>query len=426
MRITAFRLSCEFFDKYAPVSESQCNYLIGQFQFIYTGGRNSFLRKMELIVGQSIMASWPRRLSIRPVKARPIIQSASSGLALRAALGLWAVVLLAAAILKAYDLWQYDKTLLGSRPLAVVVIILEVVLAGCIALDRRIVRARVVGITVFCCFALTAFAKAILGHTSCACFGPIDVNPWYTLALDLTAVASLVLFGSGLPHFTAKRVAILSAIAGLLVVVAFGAVIRGKASRTGRQESAMLKPKEWIGTQLPILGQIDIGNQLGNGNWIVVLVHRDCPMCRRAVVRSMQLTHQFGISLSDWCVAVVEISGRGPDTAGIPTISSDSPILGRVSRDVKWSVTTPVVLWVVDGIVRKHCDSAIASQGKFATSDISHSLPSSQRPFEVHGARCSPCLTTILNSVLHYQRELAYARVFAFRVFRSSGPLCYF
>jgi hypothetical protein len=46
----------------------------------------------------------------------------------------------------------------------------------------------------FTLFAGVSLFKALSGAASCGCFGRMQVNPWYTVALDALAVATLLVF----------------------------------------------------------------------------------------------------------------------------------------------------------------------------------------------------------------------------------------
>ena len=61
-------------------------------------------------------------------------------------LAAWAVVLSAAAVLKAFSLYRYGETLFGWRLLVLGVILLELLVSGGLVLDSKVARARVLGI----------------------------------------------------------------------------------------------------------------------------------------------------------------------------------------------------------------------------------------------------------------------------------------
>jgi hypothetical protein len=98
-----------------------------------------------------------------------------------------AVVLLAAALLKARQAATEPipgTHILSSRPLLIAAVWCEILL-GCWMLagvHRRITRWVV--IACFGAYAAMALALALGGAESCGCFGRVQVNPWYTTALD--------------------------------------------------------------------------------------------------------------------------------------------------------------------------------------------------------------------------------------------------
>lgn len=45
----------------------------------------------------------------------------------------------------------------------------------------------------------------------------------------------------------------------------------------------VLEPETWVGKELPILDNIDIGERLKKGAWLILFYHHDCPDCARAI-----------------------------------------------------------------------------------------------------------------------------------------------
>jgi hypothetical protein len=107
-----------------------------------------------------------------------------------------AVLLLAAAILKSYDLATVTpvaSALLGSRPLTIAWINLEALLSLWLLLGLYPRPTRRAAIALFSLFALFASVKASAGDDSCGCFGRLRTNPWFILAIDVLAVVALLL-----------------------------------------------------------------------------------------------------------------------------------------------------------------------------------------------------------------------------------------
>jgi len=128
-------------------------------------------------------------------------------------------------------------------------------------------------------------------------FGLAEVNPWITLfAVDLPCLAALVVFRvrhgeifewPALPRFAAT-VAV-----GVLVLGVAGPVLAFNEAARVSLRYEVLEPGEWVGKKLPILEQIDIGERLRAGNWLVLLYHYDCPGCAEAIPMYEQMARNL-------------------------------------------------------------------------------------------------------------------------------------
>jgi hypothetical protein len=106
------------------------------------------------------------------------------------------IVFVLASALKLFGMIVHGDALLGSRALLLLVIVAEAGLAIELVFDPHMPRAAFVGLLAFILLASAACVEALAGTTSCACFGPLRINPWYTLAFDLLVCASLLVCGS--------------------------------------------------------------------------------------------------------------------------------------------------------------------------------------------------------------------------------------
>ena len=108
---------------------------------------------------------------------------------------LLAAVLLTAAVLKTYELATgpvLGNELLDSRWLLMAVVEFELffgiwLLSG--FYPRQTWAAAILCFGIFACVPLY---KALAGHASCGCFGPVPINPWYTTAFDAAIVLLLL------------------------------------------------------------------------------------------------------------------------------------------------------------------------------------------------------------------------------------------
>ena len=241
----------------------------------------------------------------------------------------------------------------------------------------------------FTLFSGVTLYQGISGAASCGCFGNVHVNPWITLSLiDLPALIALILFRPSGALLAARlffwRVVrprsggrgesprapeawlatVLRAsrrffrplpfmrcvwVAGLLLIaVGTTTVVLAKNKpETSTSAYEVLEPLTWVDKELPISREIDIGAELSQGNWLVLLYHHDCPDCAKAVPVYEQMARDLAGNEDFLRIALVEMPpyGDGP-------VSKESPcLLGKLSQKKEWFVTTPAVALLKDGKV---------------------------------------------------------------------------
>jgi hypothetical protein len=76
----------------------------------------------------------------------------------------------------------------------VAVIELEIILGLWLLSGWAVRAAWVAGLMFFCSLASVSLYLALTGQRSCGCFGPVEVHPWLTFALDVAAVAALIIW----------------------------------------------------------------------------------------------------------------------------------------------------------------------------------------------------------------------------------------
>jgi len=229
-------------------------------------------------------------------------------------------------------------------------------------LHKRLTWLTAVGCFLF--FSGVTVYKALSGAATCGCFGKVDVNPWYTLILDVSAVAALLIFRPDLSQRTTvrhyrPRLAAATALslascvpAGLAMASYKPATLTAGGEAIGESRFVILEPAKWVGKPFPLLRYIDIGERLSEGKW-VVLLHRDgCPDCAEAKTRyrwaSADLMAERGIG-----VAFVGLP-RSAKAHGRAPVGSDAAVAeGELSADDReWFVTTPAVACLRDGLVQ--------------------------------------------------------------------------
>jgi len=103
-------------------------------------------------------------------------------------------VLLCAAGLKAHALiLEPAVSTAATTPRGLLIALIETEIWLGLALVTGFHRRQttVLALIFFGAVSLAALQRALAGETSCGCFGTLPINPWYTLAFDLCAVASL-------------------------------------------------------------------------------------------------------------------------------------------------------------------------------------------------------------------------------------------
>jgi len=114
------------------------------------------------------------------------------------------------------------------------------------------------------------------------------------------------------------------------------------------QESVtVLEPDRWVGQRFPLQEQIDIGAQLAEGNWIVVLVRHDCSHCREALPSYERWAQALAAAGDPTQIAIIEIPPYS-EKQQFPVCECH---FGRLNATRNWFVETPVELSLQDGIV---------------------------------------------------------------------------
>lgn len=220
--------------------------------------------------------------------------------------------------------------------------------------------ARMVALTCFIAFLGESLHQGLSGQTSCGCFGKVSVNPWLTLGLDSAAIIALVRCGSVSLRSTASappliRVGICVALFAMLGLT--GAWIMARHAPVGITDEGdipndsrlvLLEPTGWVGRRFPLLRHIDMGKQLAEGEWLVLLYHHNCPVCRRAIKEYERFARSGTSQAVVPRVALIEVPTHGDVAPGtLPAGRACS--LGRRSEARDWFVKTPVAIRLKDG-----------------------------------------------------------------------------
>jgi len=212
-------------------------------------------------------------------------------------------------------------------------------------------------------FALISLSKALSGAATCGCFGRVPVNPWYTFALDATAVLALVGWpphGESPSHVRpfARYAAVVAVwlVAGTPVALATWTEPAGTLTDLGEVladgRTVILKPQTWVGQRFALADWIDIGDRLGQGEWVVLLYHRGCPKCEEALAESEKAVSD-SITKSNAChVAWIQMPPYG-DLRDGNSSTNGRLVFGRLNLAKNWFASTPVEIMLSQGVVRR-------------------------------------------------------------------------
>lgn len=271
-------------------------------------------------------------------------------------------VLLVAAALKGYQLatGPTDETCLTtSRWFLIAVVECEVFLGLCLISGLFARPTWLVTLGCFFLFACVSLHKALSVEVSCGCFGSVETNPWYTAGLDVAAVVALLRWRpSGLASMApapARRPSLhYFALGGSWLVIALSsgwgmsrfqpATMTHEGVLLGDSQFVILEPETWAGKRFPLFAHVDIGPQLAEGGWVVLLYHHDCPQCREVLPKYERLAQDC----RNEAVALIEISPfiRHND-AGMTGVA----VHGRLANTRDWFVQTPTEIRLNDGMV---------------------------------------------------------------------------
>ncbi|MDR1924511.1 MAG: hypothetical protein LBQ66_09050 [Planctomycetaceae bacterium] len=224
----------------------------------------------------------------------------------------------------------------------------------------------------FFCFAIfttISFLKWISGEGSCGCFGVISVYPLYTAIFDLIIVALIILcreqidirdilrraIGSRLGFKlnltdSDKRRLIVVVVSWLLlsliiVLVLFAMetqhdILGERTTQPNGRERITLEPQNWQDKKLPLIGflkePIDESSFVANIH-TVILIHSDCPKCRKIVT---DFEHE-----TDNGIILIEL----PSKIKKPSIKTKFKIV-ELNDDQDWFAITPCVIKLRSGI----------------------------------------------------------------------------
>lgn len=198
--------------------------------------------------------------------------------------------------------------------------------------------------------------KVIVGAESCGCFGTITVNPLITFSLiDIPLFLAFAIFrpkGEKLlpPPWPDVRHFLAVAIPTFILLPTIVYILVTNKPPMVSEKYEVLATEKWAGQQWPLLDQVDVGEQLQSGEWVLLMYHNDCPTCREALPGYEKMYDDLKGNNVD--MAFIEMPPYEEGEKQL--VPADSKVnRGQLSEAKQWLVETPVVVILRDGVVLK-------------------------------------------------------------------------
>jgi hypothetical protein len=247
--------------------------------------------------------------------------------------------------------------LIHIRPLFAALIQLELIMALWL-LTGAFPRARFLAAAIcFMVFALAASYEAFHGFASCGCFGAVKVSPKITAVFDIAALIALwatkpkKILHQCLPK---QRIHLALAI-GVILSGSFWTLFLLGPRRGNKDAQAdnlvVLDPQSWLNKPLEIIGDIDSGEPLRHGRWLLVFYHYDCDGCRQAIPRYRAQATESRNNSVRWQLAFIAVPPLAPSAEEDPVRPSALYLHLKLRPSHDWFATTPVVAAIQEGKV---------------------------------------------------------------------------
>jgi hypothetical protein len=276
-----------------------------------------------------------------------------------------ALVLMIAAVLKGYQLFSHSSPvipgLMRSKIILAVLIEAEILLSVWLLVGgfRRI--RFIIALVCFSMFAVAAGYEAFRAMPSCGCFGNVKVPPAITAAFDVLAVIALWITRPRRLRVTNVLPSRRRALCGAIVAASATAILwtgyflkvapaDSLSPEAGDGDLVVLEPQSWVNLPFPLLNDIENGDQLRTGRWLLVLYHYDCDSCLQAIPNYRLWAMAAGNDDTRPRLAFIAMPPVAPEGQEPVTPSATyQRLLLRPDHD--WFATTPVVVALKDGRV---------------------------------------------------------------------------
>jgi len=210
-----------------------------------------------------------------------------------------ALVMMIASGLKAYSLSQPIDMGINSMPVPVIVIsgALEFAVSITILLRLAIKYEWEMLLSCYVLFSGISLYSFLTGMASCGCFGVLKAPPLVMLIFDLFAVLLLLFQRQNQTTCLRERPTTsqnMRISAGVIASFTYISTVLFLTFSQPQMKIAgyshypdlnitVLMPQEWLGTTLPIISDIEGGDILQSGDWVVFLYNPTCPACMKSL-----------------------------------------------------------------------------------------------------------------------------------------------
>jgi hypothetical protein len=279
-----------------------------------------------------------------------------------------AIVLLVAALLKAYQLLNSSGAavlgLIRSRILLAGVIQAEFVMSIWLLIGGFPKARFITSLVFFGALGVAAGYESLHALPGCGCFGSVKMSPVAAGVFDFAAVAALVATRTRrarLPQgFALRRRLFWGAVTAATLSATLWTVYWLKPARADG-DLVVLEPQSWLNKPFPLFDEIADGNELRSGDWLVVMYSYDCESCLRAIPRYQRWMATGFDGKSRTRFAFVAMPPAAP--VGEDPVAASPAYKRMVLRpDHDWFATTPVVVAIQNGRVLFATDGEKAAE----------------------------------------------------------------
>jgi len=144
------------------------------------------------------------------------------------------------------------------------------------------------------------------------------------------------------------------------------------------------EPQQWVGKRFPLFEQIDVGERLAVGRWLLVSYHPGCPQCEELVDRYRNWQQGRATVAERAKVAFIEVpdaeQSHSVDFSGIRCL------LGSLDRSRRWFVPTPTAVVLENGTVRSVAQQERPAMFLRMLDQVQRSLGNSREGYAVAGS----------------------------------------